>query len=103
MTPVQSSWYCFTLTCTRTTGGGRYFIVPHKPVNLNADVGNLRMRLLLVNEQELREIASGEVGPGPRGFFNSRHEGRWKILSRFADMFLQQLAHVTGQTEAVAC
>jgi hypothetical protein len=66
----KSAWYCFTLTCTRTEGAGRYFITPYKPVSDKEDVGALRIRIVLVNEQELRDICSGAISPPSWGFFN---------------------------------
>ena len=72
----RSAWYCFTLTCTRTEGAGRYFITPYKPVGDKDDVGALRIRIVLVNEQELRDICSGAIAPPEWGFFNARHEER---------------------------
>lgn len=54
----QSAWYVFTLTCAQTEASGRWFITPLKPVGKD-DVGMLRIRIVMMNEQELREIASG--------------------------------------------
>jgi hypothetical protein len=66
----RSAWYCFTLTCTRSEGAGRYFITPFKPVIGKDDIGALRIRIVLVNEQELRDICSGAISPPSWGFFN---------------------------------
>lgn len=90
----RSAWYCFTLTCQRTCGTGRFFITPNKPVKV--DVGVLRIRMVLMNEQELRQVACGEIEPTTK-YFNDRHQGRYKIIERFADLFLRQLERVTGQ------
>lgn len=94
----QSSWYCFTLTCQRTSGSGRFFITPYKPVYQKDDVGVLRIRIVMMNEQELRQVACGEIEP-PSAFFNARHEGRYNVIQRFSDMFLRQLETVTGQRQ----
>lgn len=94
----QSSWYCFTLTCQRTAGSGRFFITPYKPVTEKDDVGVLRIRIVMMNECELRQVACGEIEP-PSAFFNARHEGRYKVIQRFSDMFLRQLETVTGQRQ----
>jgi len=56
----------------------------------------LRIRILLVNEKELREIAAGNVETPSVGMFNGRHEARWMICQRFADLFGRQLQRVTG-------
>eukprot|EP00397_Hematodinium_sp_SG-2012_P032745 GEMP01034892.1.p1 GENE.GEMP01034892.1~~GEMP01034892.1.p1 ORF type:complete len:329 (+),score=60.13 GEMP01034892.1:93-1079(+) len=90
----RSAWYCFTLTCQRTCGTGRFFITPFKPVK--EDVGTLRIRIVLMNEIELRQVACGEIEPAA-SFFNGRHQGRYKVIERFADLFIRQLERVTGQ------
>ena len=91
----RSAWYCFTLTCSRSPAHGRFFITPYKPV-VNEDVGALRIRIILVNEQELRDIATGVIAPPAWGFFNERHKFRWDILKRFSELFERQLQSVTG-------
>lgn len=93
----KSAWYCFTLTCAQTEASGRWFITPFKPVGLE-DVGSLRIRIVLMNEQELREIASGEV-EAPPIMFNGRHESRWQVCQRFAELFNRQLCKVTGGSD----
>lgn len=92
----RSAWYVFTITCHQTSAGGRWFITPFKPVGVD-DIGMLRIRIVLMNEEELREIASGAVEP-PAEFFNARHESRWGICQSFADFFQRQLQNVTGTT-----
>lgn len=94
----KSAWYCFTLTCAQTNAPGRWFITPNKPVMTN-DVGMLRIRIVLMNEQELREIAGGAVEPPEFGFFNGRHASRWKVCYRIAQLFERQLASVTGEKD----
>ena len=91
----RSAWYCFTLTCTRSSGHGRFFITPYKPV-LSEDVGALRIRIIMVNEQELRDIATGVISPPTWGFFNERHKFRWDLMKRFSELFERQLQSVTG-------
>lgn len=86
----RSAWYCFTLTCQRTEGPGRFFITPRSPVGGN-DMGMLRIRIVLVSEKDLRDLASGSIESPEAGFFSSRHEGRWKVLSSFAHLFEMQL------------
>ena len=87
----RSAWYCFTLTCTRNEAAGRYFITPFKPVPGKDDIGALRIRVVMVNEQELRDIASGAIQPPSWGFFNDRHRERWAILKAFSELFESQL------------
>lgn len=93
----RSAWYCFTLTCSRSAGHGRFFITPYKPV-VSEDVGALRIRIIMVNEQELRDIATGVISPPPWGFFNERHKSRWEIMKRFSQLFERQLQSVTGES-----
>lgn len=90
----KSAWYCFTLTCEQTEATGRWFITPMKPVG-EGDCGSLRIRIVLMNEQELREIASGDL-EAPATMFNGRHESRWQTASRFAELFQRQLTKVRG-------
>lgn len=94
----RSAWYCFTLTCSRTKAAGRWFITPFRPVGAG-DTGMLRIRIILMNEEELREIASGATEAPEVGFFNGRHEGRWNICARFASLFARQLQQVTGTND----
>ena len=91
----RSAWYCFTLTCTRSVGHGRFFITPYKPV-VSEDVGAQRIRIIMVNEQELRDIATGVISPPSWGFFNERHKFRWDLMKRFSELFERQLQSVTG-------
>lgn len=90
----KSAWYCFTLTCAQTEASGRWFITPHRPVGAG-DCGSLRIRIVLMNEQELREIAAGTVEAPPQ-MFNGRHESRWQTCQRFSELFSRQLCKVTG-------
>jgi hypothetical protein len=91
----KSAWYCFTLTCTRTEASGRYFITPFRPV-LDSDFGALRIRIVLVNEQELRDISAGIIKAPAWGFFNERHKERWDVLKSFSLLFEAQLRKVAG-------
>jgi hypothetical protein len=93
----KSAWYCFTLTCAQTEASGRWFITPFKPVAKD-DVGVLRIRIIMMNESELREVASGSIEPPSFGFFNGRHESRWKVVQRFSELFERQVTRVTGKT-----
>ncbi|CAE8613535.1 unnamed protein product [Polarella glacialis] len=91
----KSAWYCFTLTCAQTSASGRWFITPFKPVGKD-DVGMLRIRIVMMNEQELREVASGELEAPSSGFLNGRHEERWKVIQSFAELFNRQITKVSG-------
>lgn len=95
----RSAWYCFTLTCTRNEASGRYFITPFRPVPGKDDVGALRLRVVMVNEQELRDVASGAIQPPAWGFFNERHRERWAVLKAFSELFESQLRKVSGSTD----
>jgi len=95
----RSAWYCFTLTCTRNAASGRYFITPFKPVPGKDDIGALRIRVVMVNEQELRDICSGAVQPPSWGFFNERHRERWAVLKAFSELFESQLKKVSGSAD----
>mmetsp|Transcript_90445 Transcript_90445/g.269903 ORF Transcript_90445/g.269903 Transcript_90445/m.269903 type:complete len:338 (-) Transcript_90445:252-1265(-) len=95
----RSAWYCFTLTCAQTSAAGRWFITPLKPVGKD-DVGMLRIRIVLMNEQELRDIVAGSIEPPSFGFFTARHESRWNLCVRFADLFARQLQKVSGTDDS---
>jgi hypothetical protein len=94
----KSAWYCFTLTASQNEGGGRWFITPNMPVGVD-DCGSLRIRIILMNEQELRDIHAGTIEAPENGLFNARHESRWQVCQRFADLFGRQLRRVTGSEE----
>mmetsp|Transcript_23099 Transcript_23099/g.48032 ORF Transcript_23099/g.48032 Transcript_23099/m.48032 type:complete len:310 (+) Transcript_23099:3-932(+) len=96
----RSAWYCFTLTCAQTSASGRWFITPLKPVGKD-DVGMLRIRIVMMNEQELRDIVAGSIEPPTFGFFTGRHESRWNVCCRFADLFARQVQNVSGTDDAV--
>jgi hypothetical protein len=87
----HSAWYCLTLTCHQSEGNGRFFITPLKPVSQKSDTGMMRIRIVLVSEKELRDIASGAIEPPAGAFFSSRHAGRWQLLAEFAELFARQL------------
>lgn len=95
----RSAWYCFTLTCTRTASQGRYFITPFRPAV--GDIGALRIRIVLVNEQELRDICAGEIAPPAWGFFNDRHKERWSSLKSFSELFENQLRKLSSFTTGI--
>jgi len=87
----ESHWYLFTLLGIHNSGSGRFFITPHRKVRTRSDVGAIRIRLVLVDEQEIRKMCSGDVAPS-QDFFAERHKERWTVMKRFADMFEKQLS-----------
>jgi hypothetical protein len=92
----DSCWYVFTLVGVRTKSPGRFFVTPQHPVTkgkVQDDVGTLRIRLVMIDEQEVRRICSGDINAGD--MFSERHGERWNIMERFADIFEQQLTRVT--------
>lgn len=90
----ESCWYVFTLVGVRTKAAGRFFITPDHPVQGSNDMGTLRIRLVMIDEQELRKICSGDIAE-PQDMFSERHRERWNIMQCFADMFEKQLTRVT--------
>mmetsp|Transcript_63838 Transcript_63838/g.152257 ORF Transcript_63838/g.152257 Transcript_63838/m.152257 type:complete len:299 (+) Transcript_63838:151-1047(+) len=91
----ESCWYVFTLIGTRTNGNGRFFITPNRRLSPENDVGAMRIRMILVDEQEIRKICSGDIDP-PEELFSERHKARWNIMYQFACIFEKQLSRVTG-------
>lgn len=92
----ESVWYVFTLVGVRTDASGRFFITPQHPVKEQNDRGVLRIRLVMIEEQELRKICCGDISDSD-GVFSERHGARWKIMQRLGDMFEKQIFRVTQQ------
>jgi hypothetical protein len=90
----ESSWYVLTLIGVRS-GAGRFFITPNHRLKSN-DVGVLRIRIVLVNEQEIRRICSGDISE-TQDLFSERHRQRWGIMKHMAEMFEKQLSRVTAR------
>eukprot|EP00929_Paragymnodinium_shiwhaense_P016612 TRINITY_DN12510_c0_g2_i1.p1 TRINITY_DN12510_c0_g2~~TRINITY_DN12510_c0_g2_i1.p1 ORF type:complete len:328 (-),score=38.26 TRINITY_DN12510_c0_g2_i1:193-1080(-) len=89
----NSCWYVFTLVGTRTSAAGRFFVTPQHPLSPENDVGAMRIRVVLVSEQEIRKIASGEIAP-MGDLFSARHAARWDMMEAFAGLFENQLKRV---------
>jgi len=92
----ESCWYVFTLVGVRTRTTSQLFV--NNADGAAAEDGDsvLRLRLHIIEEQELRRICVGEiVDPGPDEMFSDRHRARWLIMQRFAEMFEKQLRRVT--------
>lgn len=96
----ESCWYVLTLIGTRTTGSGRFFVTPRHPLSPEDDFGMKRIRLILINEQELRSICSGEIEQNHE-FFNERHQARWEIMKKCASIFEKQVAHDRSKKDLV--
>ena len=87
----KSAWYLYTITSQQNMHHGRFFVTPYKPVMTSVDVGVRRLRIELVNEQEMRDICAGSIQPPDWGFFNSRHRHRWETMVKMGEMFEHQL------------
>ena len=87
----RSAWYLYTLTSQQNVHRGRFFVSPYKPVLSWVDRGVKRLRVDLVSEQEMRDIASSTIAPPDWGFFNNRHKQRWELLVRMSELFENQL------------
>lgn len=119
----KSCWYCFTMTCHQSLGGTPDEVSPKRKLmkaegsrhlesedfnwrHLKSEgmknEGMKRIRIIMVSEADLRDIASGAIEPPREGMVSLRHEERWKILVRFADLFQRQLTRVTGEEDAYA-
>ena len=90
----RSAWYLYTLTSQQNLHHGRFFVTPYKPVLSKVDVGVRRLRIELVNEQEMREVCAGGIKPPDWGFFNNRHRKRWELLVKMGELFENQLVIV---------
>lgn len=101
----RSAWYLYTLTSQQNLHHGRFFVTPYKPVLSKVDVGVKRLRIELVNEEEMREICSGSIKPPDWGFFNNRHRKRWELLVKMGELFENQLVIVDseGQHDNSSC
>eukprot|EP01066_Platyproteum_vivax_P001708 Platyproteum_vivax@DN12161_c0_g1_i1.p1 len=87
----SSSWYCFTIMCQRQGGVGRFFVTPSCALPTEYDRQNIKIRIVVVEEQVLRDIHMG-VLIEPAKFFNSRHANRWQIIKRTAQLYGKQFA-----------
>jgi len=68
----ESSWFVFSLV-------GK----PFSNSNL--------MMIVVINEQEIREICSGEF-PEPNNLHSERHKSRWTTMQKFSKIFEAQLS-----------
>lgn len=93
----RSAWYLFTISSVQNRHHGRFFVTPYKPVMSRVDMGVRRLRVDLVNEQEMRDICSSAIVAPAWGFFNKRHEQRWNILVKMGELFENQLVIIEDE------
>lgn len=60
------------------------------------------LRVLLVNETDLRRIADGKLNPPSWGFFNSRHAERYRMLLDFSRNFQKQLVRTSVDSSSAS-
>jgi len=60
------------------------------------------LRIVLVNESDLRRVADSKLRPPSSGFFNKRHELRYGILVDFARNFQLQLIRTPSRASQMA-
>jgi len=110
----RSTWYCLTI------------MTPTRPESRSPDVPRGRkseaapevdatctftdmsrkphatLRIVIVNESELRRIADGKLAPPRWGFFNSRHAERYRMLGDLARNFHMQLLRTPTDNRAAS-
>jgi len=97
----RSAWYLFTVSSSQIHHHGRFFVTPYRPVLSRVDQGVKRIRIDLVNEQEMRDICAATIQPPSWGFFNNRHKQRWELLSKMGELFENQLVIVNDHPDPV--
>ncbi len=97
----RSAWYLFAISSAQNKHRGRFFVTPYKPVISRVDVGVRRLRIELVNEQEMRDICCGVIKAPEWGFFNNRHKQRWNILQKMSELFENQLVIVNEEPNPI--
>jgi hypothetical protein len=97
-TLFRSTWYCITcMMPTRQTkrSGSKDSIStsPDQTITFTDMSRTPRptLRIVMVNESELRRVADGKNDVPAYGFFNTRHAERYRMLSDFANTFQMQL------------
>lgn len=89
-----SSWYAVTVTCNHASTSAAAARGSNESEEQSR--ATVRIRTILVNEQELRGIANGTIEMPEEGLMSARHTLRWGILERFAELFEQQLSSLSG-------
>lgn len=90
--PSNSTWYCLTLLVENPEGNDGQ----HEPQPA-ATMCNMRFRpqpslkVVLVNETDLRKIHDGKLSQPSWGLFNDRHKRRWILLKEIAQHYNRQL------------
>lgn len=111
----KSTWYCLTLTTpTRLPHDKRAEPSPSSSFSFSGNVVDNTctftdmsriprptLRVLLVNETELRRIGDNKLRPPNWGFFNSRHAERYRMLVDFARNFQKQLVRTSADGRAM--
>lgn len=60
------------------------------------------IRICIVHESEIRAIADGKLQPPSWGFFNSRHQERYRMLCDFSRNFQQQLIRTPADSRSMS-
>jgi len=60
------------------------------------------LRVVLVNESELRRVADGKLRPPTHGFFNERHAERFRMMTDLARNFQKQLIRTPSDARAIS-
>mmetsp|Transcript_106044 Transcript_106044/g.204081 ORF Transcript_106044/g.204081 Transcript_106044/m.204081 type:complete len:446 (-) Transcript_106044:76-1413(-) len=107
----KSTWYC--LTVTTPTRPEKRQSVPQRRLSSRFNelcvpspnntctftdmnrTPRATLRVVLVNESELRRIADGKLRQPGWGFFNTRHAERYRMLEDFARNFQKQLVRTS--------
>lgn len=103
----RPTWYCLTMmTPTRRDRVSDPNTDPNgdpdgAPMPEGSRVPRATLRVALVNETELRRVADGKLIPPAWGFFNSRHEERYRMLVDFATNFQMQLVKAAPSGRSV--
>lgn len=97
----ESCWYVFTLVGFRTRTTSRLFTNRRDGSKVQDDAGVLRIRLVVVEEQELRRICVGDVAISAEDLFSQRHRARWNIVQHLAEMFEKQIFRVSQLSDNI--
>mmetsp|Transcript_158890 Transcript_158890/g.509604 ORF Transcript_158890/g.509604 Transcript_158890/m.509604 type:complete len:463 (-) Transcript_158890:123-1511(-) len=111
----KSTWYCLTLATPTRPDIKRHEPMP--PLTARGSLSGGRpndtctftdmsrqprptLRVLLINESEIRRIADGKLRAPSFGFFNTRHAERYRMLVDFARNFQKQLVRASVDSGA---
>lgn len=103
----KSTWYCVTVM-TPTRPEGRKSSKPscHSSTQTATFTDMSRtprasLRIVLVNESEIRRVADGKLSAPTWGFFNTRHAERFRMLNDFAKNFKMQLVRTPADARTM--